>query len=114
MYIQIPFTCVAMILIRTFFNGIHKTGNDTIRPPWNPPTEPTGKPAPLFTRGISGGSSSVPEVPPGFEPDKDYIAPGRIIDVRVPETSFDQATVTLSWSAPGDDLDSGAGMYCTF
>ena len=91
-----------------------KTGNITITPPWNPPQEPTGTPAPLFTRGISGGSSSVPEVPPGYDPSKDYIAPGRIIDLRVTATSFDEASVTLSWSAPGDDLDSGAGMYLLY
>ena len=109
---EYPFSFDPNQVLIFFPNGIHNTGNDTtIRPPWNPPTEPTGEPAPLFTRGISGGSCSVPEVPLGLDPSKDYIAPGRIIDLRVPETFFDEATVTLLWSAPGDDLDSGAGMY---
>ncbi|XP_072023459.1 calcium-activated chloride channel regulator 1-like [Amphiura filiformis] len=88
-----------------------KIGNDTIVPPWNPPQEPTGDPVPLFTRDVSGGSSNVPEVPPGYVPDTDYIPPGRIINLRVTATSFDSKTVSLSWSAPGDDLDFGGASF---
>ena len=86
----------------------HDAGNMAIRPPWNPPTKQTGVAAPKFTRGLSAGSSNV-AVPPGYTPGEDYFAPGRINDLRVTMTSFDEGTVTLVWSASGDDLDSGNG-----
>ncbi len=87
------------------------TGDGVIRPPWNPPEEPTGEPAPLFTRDLSGGSTNVPATPPDYVPGEDYIPPGQIIDLKVTDTFYDEATVTLTWTATGDDLDYGSGTF---
>ncbi|XP_038061372.1 calcium-activated chloride channel regulator 1-like [Patiria miniata] len=76
--------------------------------PGAPPAEPTGTPAPAFSRGTSGGSSRVDAVPPGFAPGADLFPPGDVLDLRVKETSFQDKTVALVWTAPGDDLDNGA------
>ena len=51
------------------------------------------------------------KVPVGYTPGDDYLKPGRIMDLKTSDLSFDDGTVTLIWLAPGDDLDSGAGMY---
>ena len=104
---------LSIIIDNTHLFYVIIEGNKTIRPPWNPPTEPTGEAAPKFTRGMSAGSSNA-AVPPGFTPGDDVIAPGRIIDLRVTMTSFDNATVTLAWLATGDDLDSGRGESLQF
>ncbi|XP_038061542.1 calcium-activated chloride channel regulator 1-like [Patiria miniata] len=76
--------------------------------PGTPPEEPKGRSAPYFSRGISGGSSRVESEPPGFTPGSDTFPPGTVIDLRVSASSFENATVTLAWTAPGDDLDNGA------
>ncbi|XP_033644315.1 calcium-activated chloride channel regulator 1-like [Asterias rubens] len=72
------------------------------------PEEPTGRPAPSFSRGTSGGSSYVKELPAGFTPGGDYFPPDDVLDLRVKQTVFSQSTVVLTWTAPGDDLDNGA------
>ncbi|XP_022080609.1 epithelial chloride channel protein-like [Acanthaster planci] len=79
--------------------------------PGTPPVEPTGKPAPAFSRGVSGGSSRVDDVPPGFSPGDDLFPPGDVLDLKVTNSSFTEATVTLAWTAPGADLDNGAASW---
>ncbi|XP_077978801.1 calcium-activated chloride channel regulator 3A-1-like [Glandiceps talaboti] len=62
-------------------------------------TERTGQ----FNREVSGGVIQAPvTVDPG-----DAFPPSRITDLRVVETSYENQTVTLKWTAPGNDLDSG-------
>ena len=90
------------------------TGGFQIPTPGTPPQEPKGRAAPMFSRGISGGSSRVDEVPAGFTPGNDIFPPGNIIDLRVTASSFENKTVTLMWTAPGDDLDLGAGSYSIY
>lgn len=85
------------------------TGGFQIPTPGTPPQEPQGRAAPMFSRGISGGSSRVDDVPVGFTPGSDIFPPGTVIDLRVTASSFENKTVTLMWTAPGDDLDNGAG-----
>ncbi|XP_070559830.1 calcium-activated chloride channel regulator 4A-like [Ptychodera flava] len=56
-----------------------------------------------FNRVGSGGVIQVPVgVPPG-----DNFPPSRIIDLRVVDTSYEDKTITLSWTAPGNDLAHG-------
>ncbi|XP_038061541.1 calcium-activated chloride channel regulator 1-like isoform X2 [Patiria miniata] len=86
-------------------------GGVKIPSPGEPPAEPTGTPAPAFSRGTSGGSSRVDATPPGFSPGADLFPPGDILDLRVTNTSFLDKTVSLAWTASGDDLDSGAASW---
>ncbi len=88
-------------------------GGYPVSPPWIRPTEPTGEPAPLFRRSTSGGSTFVPAIPPSYVPGDDVIPPGRITDLRVDSTSYDDGTVTLTLTATGDDADAGTGVYYT-
>ena len=71
--------------------------------------EPTGEPAPLFTRTSAGGSTNVPEVPPSYIPGQDIFPPATIMDLNVAATSFENQSVTLTWTATGDDSDLGTG-----
>lgn len=84
-------------------------GNDTLALPGGPLPELVGEPAPNFTRGVSGGASSVPELPVGWTPDADAIPPSKITDLTVFNTSFDEGLVHVKFTAPGDDLDFGSG-----
>ena len=59
------------------------------------PTEPTSEPAPFLKR-TSGGSTFVPAIPPSYVPRDDVIPPGRITDLRVDSTSYDDGMVTLT------------------
>ncbi|PIK34337.1 putative calcium-activated chloride channel regulator 4-like, partial [Apostichopus japonicus] len=83
-------------------------GNDTLALPGGPLPELVGEPAPNFTRGVSGGASSVPELPVGWTPDADAIPPSKITDLTVFNTSFDEGLVHVKFTAPGDDLDFGS------
>ena len=39
----------------------------------------------------------------------DPYPPGRVVDLKVIAIEVYNMTVTLQWTAPGDDLDSGKG-----
>lgn len=86
-------------------------GNTTVLLPGMPVPEPDGEPAPKFTRGVSGGSSRVPSTPTNWVPGNDITAPSKVVDLRVTSSSYDNASVTLEFTAPGDDLDSGSASY---
>ncbi|PIK57832.1 putative calcium-activated chloride channel regulator 1-like [Apostichopus japonicus] len=91
--------------------NIPKIGNTTLLLPGMPVPKPEGEPAPQFTRGISGGSSRVPETPQNWQPTDDIIPPSKIVDLAVTSSSYDNGTATLEFSAPGDDLDNGNASY---
>ncbi|XP_070557598.1 calcium-activated chloride channel regulator 1-like isoform X2 [Ptychodera flava] len=56
-----------------------------------------------FSRVASGGVIQAPvTIPPG-----DNFPPSRITDLRVVNASHDQQTITLAWTAPGNDFDRG-------
>nr|XP_002731901.1 PREDICTED: calcium-activated chloride channel regulator 4-like [Saccoglossus kowalevskii] len=57
-----------------------------------------------FDRVDTGGAIQAPVT----VSDDDEFPPSRITDLRVTETSYDDQTVTLEWTAPGNDLDKGA------
>ena len=62
-----------------------------------------------FSRGTSAGYLIVSSVPPSFVPGQDLFPPNRIQDLQVRSTSVQNLTIVLTWTAPGDDLDSGTG-----
>ena len=71
--------------------------------------EPVFEEAPSFTRSSSAGSTSVPSLPVGYTTGTDLFAPSKIVDLLASLTSVENLTVVLTWTAPGDDLDSGTG-----
>ncbi|XP_071846695.1 calcium-activated chloride channel regulator 4A-like [Apostichopus japonicus] len=82
-------------------------GNISIELPGAPIPEIAGVPAPNFTRGVSGGASSVSELPPEWNPSIDTFAPNKITDLAVFNTSFSMGTVAITFTASGDDFDFG-------
>ncbi|XP_072018533.1 calcium-activated chloride channel regulator 1-like [Amphiura filiformis] len=86
-------------------------GGYPVPPPWTPQSEPMGEPAPLFTRSSSGGSTNILNTPPGYIPGDENIPPCRIIDLRVVSTSYEEETITLTWTAPGDAADFGTAHF---
>ncbi|XP_070557323.1 calcium-activated chloride channel regulator 4A-like [Ptychodera flava] len=63
-----------------------------------------------FDRVASGGVIQVDdsvEYVDWSDPDNDPFPPSRISDLQVVETSFEWYTVTLQWTATGDDMDVG-------
>lgn len=75
------------------------------------PSPATYEPAEPFARTGSGG---VFEVENFVAPTGDELAPSRITDLGVIATSYDNASVTLQWTAVGDDYDQGTGDYRYF
>ncbi|KAJ8028766.1 Calcium-activated chloride channel regulator 1 [Holothuria leucospilota] len=67
----------------------------------------TGNKAPSFTRTISAGAARVSQVPMGWTPESDILPPSRILDLSVSSVDFENAVVNLTFTAPGDDFDSG-------
>ncbi|XP_070558064.1 calcium-activated chloride channel regulator 1-like [Ptychodera flava] len=65
-------------------------------------TESTGQ----FNREVSGGVIQVP-VTIGTN---DVFPPSRITDLRVTQTSYEDKTITLQWTAPGEDFDVGTAQ----
>ncbi|XP_022080657.1 calcium-activated chloride channel regulator 4-like [Acanthaster planci] len=108
---SVPFSRARPIISPDKVFDLPAIGGFEIPLPGTPPEEPKGRPAPFFSRGISGGSSRVDSVPPGFIPGSDNFPPGTVIDLRVSDASFENGTVTLAWTAPGDDLDNGAASH---
>ncbi|XP_071846823.1 calcium-activated chloride channel regulator 1-like [Apostichopus japonicus] len=88
-------------------NITESLGNISIALPGTPIPEIVGVSAPNFTRGVSGGASSVSETPPGWDPSIDTFAPNKITDLAVLNTSFSLGTVTIIFTAPGDNFDFG-------
>ncbi|XP_070557434.1 calcium-activated chloride channel regulator 4A-like [Ptychodera flava] len=74
------------------------------------PEKKEGTPVGAFNRVASGG---VIQVDDGVtyvdwsDPDDDPFPPSRISDLQVIATSVDNATVTLAWTATGDNFDIG-------
>ncbi|XP_070557436.1 calcium-activated chloride channel regulator 4A-like [Ptychodera flava] len=74
------------------------------------PEKKEGTPVGAFNRVASGG---VIQVDDGVtyvdwsDPDDDPFPPSRISDLQVIATSVDNATVTLTWTATGDNYDIG-------
>ncbi|XP_070557437.1 calcium-activated chloride channel regulator 2-like [Ptychodera flava] len=74
------------------------------------PEKKEGTPVGAFNRVASGG---VIQVDDGVtyvdwsDPDDDPFPPSRISDLQVIATSVDNATVTLTWTATGDNFDIG-------
>ncbi|XP_013419478.1 calcium-activated chloride channel regulator 1-like [Lingula anatina] len=69
----------------------------------------TYKPVEPFQRSDSGGLFTVKNLPTstsGSEP-PDLYPPGRIYDLVLVAVNTEDKTVTLSWTATGDDLDQG-------
>eukprot|EP00058_Branchiostoma_floridae_P014524 XP_002600012.1 hypothetical protein BRAFLDRAFT_74129 [Branchiostoma floridae] len=60
-----------------------------------------------FQRITTGGVFEVQGVPSGGVPSQDILPPSRVRDLKVVEVSYAKATVTLRWTAPGDDFDHG-------
>lgn len=78
--------------------------------PGMPLPDHSGERAPNFTRQVSGGATRVSSTPRGWSPTVDSLPPNKIIDLLVQVSSFEEhPSVTLSFTAPGDDLDNGRG-----
>ncbi|XP_002731080.1 calcium-activated chloride channel regulator 4A-like [Saccoglossus kowalevskii] len=75
------------------------------------PTE--GDPVPIgdFGRVASGGSFQVDENVHIPGEDEDPYPPSRISDLESPSSNYDEQTITLRWTAVGDDLDQGTAEY---
>ncbi|XP_049627204.1 calcium-activated chloride channel regulator 4-like [Suncus etruscus] len=58
-----------------------------------------------FSRTASGGAFVLSNIPDNYNPStKDYFPPSKITDL---EATRDGNTITLTWTAPGDDFDVG-------
>ncbi|XP_070534069.1 calcium-activated chloride channel regulator 4-like [Ptychodera flava] len=72
-----------------------------------------GDPEPVgdFDRVASGGSFQVDndvEIP---SEDDDFYPPSRISDLESPSSDYDEQTITLEWTAVGDDFDQGTADH---
>ncbi|XP_077986468.1 calcium-activated chloride channel regulator 1-like [Glandiceps talaboti] len=79
------------------------------------PRKEDGVPIGDFNRVVQGGLIQVDnavDYVDWSDPNDDPFPPARITDLRVIDTSYDNATVSLQWTATGDDMDKGtASMY---
>lgn len=87
--------------------NLSEFGNLNITFPGAPLKELEGVPAPNFTRGVSGGAARISNVPEGWSPEADTVAPNKITDLEVVNASVDAKSITVTFTAPGDDLDFG-------
>ncbi|XP_070559169.1 calcium-activated chloride channel regulator 4A-like [Ptychodera flava] len=74
------------------------------------PEKTEGTPIGDFNRVASGGVIQVDDnvdYVDWSDPNADPFPPSRITDLQVVETSIDNSTVTLTWTATGDDYDQG-------
>ncbi|PIK45473.1 putative calcium-activated chloride channel regulator 1-like [Apostichopus japonicus] len=110
---ELPFSRVpAYVDPQELLKGNIPIIDGTILPlPGIPVPEPDSAPAPSFSRGISGGSSRVPEIPENWSPGDDLFPPNAILDLIVTSSSYETETATLQFTAPGDDLDSGYASF---
>ncbi|XP_019630577.1 PREDICTED: calcium-activated chloride channel regulator 4A-like [Branchiostoma belcheri] len=65
------------------------------------------EPLQQFQRMTTGGVFEVQGVPSGGVPTVDVLPPSRVTDLAVVDVSHADATVTLRWTASGDDFDQG-------
>ncbi|XP_066266574.1 calcium-activated chloride channel regulator 4A-like [Branchiostoma lanceolatum] len=82
-------------------------------PPLNPDTDGGNvqrEPLEQFQRMTTGGVFEVQGVPSGGV-NSDMLPPSRVDDLAVVEVSYADATVTLSWTALGDDFDQGGPAH---
>ncbi|KAI8517991.1 chloride channel [Branchiostoma belcheri] len=63
------------------------------------------EPLQQFQRMTTGGVFEVQGVPSGGVPTLDVLPPSRVTDLAVVDVSHADATVTLRWTAAGDDFD---------
>ena len=49
------------------------------------------------------------EKPPAAN--RDVYPPGRVTDLKLAAMQIDKLAMTIEWTAPGDDLDTGTGFY---
>ncbi|XP_033120350.1 calcium-activated chloride channel regulator 1-like [Anneissia japonica] len=85
-------------------NAAKSTGSLPIKPDTSNNELPVYSPPGMFTRTASGGAIEVS----GYSYQaNDVVAPSRISDLSVLETSYSEEKVVLQWTAVGDDLDRG-------
>ncbi|XP_078612940.1 calcium-activated chloride channel regulator 1-like [Branchiostoma floridae x Branchiostoma japonicum] len=86
-------------------------------PPLDPDTGYTNgggvqqEPLEQFQRMTTGGVFEVEGVPNGGVSTRDMLPPSRVDDLAVVEVSYADATVTLRWTALGDDFDQGGPAH---
>ncbi|XP_019643985.1 PREDICTED: epithelial chloride channel protein-like [Branchiostoma belcheri] len=86
-------------------------------PPLDPGTGYIGggdvqqEPLEQFQRMTTGGVFEVQGVPSGGVSTRDMLPPSRVEDLAIVEVSYADATVTLSWTALGDDFDQGGPAH---
>lgn len=97
-------------------NGsISDLGGEPFFMPGMPLPDHSGERAPNFTRQASGGATRVSSTPRGWSPTVDSLPPNKVIDLLVQVSSFEKhPSVTLSFTAPGDDLDNGRATRYIF
>nr|XP_006811202.1 PREDICTED: epithelial chloride channel protein-like [Saccoglossus kowalevskii] len=64
-----------------------------------------------FERVTSGGSIQVDDSVHIPGEDEDPYPPSRISDLESPSSDYDEQTITLHWTAVGDDLDQGTADF---
>ncbi|XP_070557791.1 calcium-activated chloride channel regulator 1-like isoform X2 [Ptychodera flava] len=96
---EVPFTSARVIRSKALPNVPPGPVEETNT---NNNTESTGQ----FHREMSGGVTQVPFT----NGTTDVFPPSRITDLRVTQTSYEDRTITLQWTAPGDDFDVGTGV----
>ncbi|XP_078612819.1 calcium-activated chloride channel regulator 1-like [Branchiostoma floridae x Branchiostoma japonicum] len=69
------------------------------------------EPLEQFQRMTTGGVFEVQGVPSGGVPTRDTLSPSRVGDLAVAGVSYADATVTLRWTASGDDFDQGGPAH---
>ncbi|CAH1246869.1 CLCA2 [Branchiostoma lanceolatum] len=90
-------------------NRAHSSG----APPLDPDDGGNVQQEPLeqFQRMTTGGVFEVQGVPIGGVSTRDMLPPSRVNDLAVVEVSYAEATVTLRWTALGDDFDQGGPAH---
>ncbi|CAH1784723.1 unnamed protein product, partial [Owenia fusiformis] len=69
--------------------------------------ETVEEPIPHLQRQSSAGAVGVDDLPSAGTEDLDLFPPNKVTDLKVTDFSELDETVTLEWTAPGDDYDSG-------
>ncbi|XP_070569323.1 calcium-activated chloride channel regulator 2-like [Ptychodera flava] len=94
------------VVIGAFANSAAMPADYSIIPEKGDP-EPVGD----FDRIASGGSFQVDndvEIP---SEDDDFYPPSRIVDLESPSSDYENQTITLEWTAVGDDFDQGIANH---
>ncbi|KAJ8023069.1 Calcium-activated chloride channel regulator 1 [Holothuria leucospilota] len=91
--------------------NLPKVGDQHIPLPGMPTPKPSYEEAPNFSRSVSGGSSRVKDTPENWKVGDDITGPVKITDLTITATSYTEGTVSLTFTAPGDDLDHGKASF---